>query len=107
MFSISRRWRTVVQTAVVAALCVVGSFAVGMNTSDNVRTIASLEAGMPLGDGDADGNGVVDIHDVIELLEVVRGYRETVPQHLIADPNGDGEITVDDALQLLNELALP
>ena len=86
-------------------VCIAASLTMGIYSAGDVRTIASLEAGMPLGDGDMTGDGKTDREDVIEILEIVRGYREITAQDLRADPNGDGQITVDDALQLLKNQA--
>lgn len=98
------RRRLQLQMILLGVLCVVGSFALGIHSSGDLRTIASLEAGMPLGDSDANGDGTADLEDAIEFLEVVRGYRDLEPRHVRADPNSDGQITVDDVLQLLHDL---
>lgn len=84
--------------------CIVGSFAVGIRTAGDVRTISPLSAETPILAGDMDGNGTVDTTDVAMILEVAQGYREPTIAELRADPNGDGVISVDDALALLHTL---
>ena len=84
--------------------CVTGAFALGIQSAGDVRTVASLVAGTPLGDGDFTGDGVTDTSDVIRVLEIVRGFREASPEDFRADPNGDGLLTIDDALSLLHDL---
>ena len=87
-------------------LCVVASFAIGLKSSNNVRTIASLEAVGSRLTGDINGDSQISLADVIETLEIVRGYKEATPDQLKADPNGDGRLTIDDALRLLHDLQL-
>lgn len=76
----------------------------GIQSAGDVRTVASLVAGTPLGDGDFNADGVTDLADVIRVLEVVRGFSEATAEDFRADPNGDGLITIDDALSLLHTL---
>lgn len=86
-------------------LCVVGSFALGIQSAGDVRTISHLQAASTYAlPGDFDFNGKKDVNDVIVLLELVQGYAETTPEHLKADPNADGALTVDDALSLLHDV---
>lgn len=85
-------------------LCIVGSFTVGIRTAGDVRTISPLSAETLELSGDIDGNGHLEHIDVIRILEIVQGYREPTLKELRADPNGDGVLTVDDAISLLHEL---
>lgn len=89
---------------ILGALCVVGSFAVGIRTAGDVRTISPLAAETIELSGDIDGNGQIDLNDVIGILEVAQGYREPTPGELRVDPNNDGVLSIDDALRLLYEL---
>lgn len=56
----------------------------------------------PKNSGDADGNGVVDIHDVERIQQIIL---KGMPYDANADINGDGKITILDIV-LLNELLL-
>lgn len=99
--------RQVVTPSVLALafLSVTLSFAIGIQTAGDVQTISSIEAEDPRITGDMNADGRVDERDVIEILEVVRGYEEATPEQLLADPNGDGSLTVDDALRMLHDLS--
>ncbi|TSC78924.1 MAG: hypothetical protein G01um101425_932 [Candidatus Peregrinibacteria bacterium Gr01-1014_25] len=99
------RSRRLLQVTTLGLVTVGVAFAMGLRTSESVRTIASIEAGTALGDGDFDGNGVMDIADAIRALEIVHGYATPTPNDLRADPNGDGIVTIDDALHILQTLA--
>lgn len=98
------------------ALCVVGSFFVGIETAGQVRVSTSIQAdemtsnGIALSDivesGDIDGSGEVDVRDAILILEFVQGYETPTMLQLKADPNGDNHLTVEDALRVLRSLAI-
>ena len=88
-----------------ATLAIVSSFAIGIQTSGNVETIAPSQANDMLITGDINADQMVDIQDVIEILEIAQGYEEATPQQLRADPNNDGSLTVDDAVRLLHDIA--
>lgn len=96
--------RRTMSVVTLGILCIVGSFAVGIRTAGDVRTISSLSAETPVLAGDMDGNGVIDLTDVVAILEVAERYREPTTAELRADPNGDGVLSVDDALALLHTL---
>jgi len=88
-----------------ATLSVAGSFAVGIQTVGEVQPIRLIEAGSAELAGDVDGNGVKDVQDAMIILEIAQGYRTATPELLRLDPNGDGRMTVDDALAVLSEVA--
>lgn len=50
--------------------------------------------------GDADANGQVDIYDALLVLQSIAGWDVEVSD-IHADANGDGIVTIDDALQIL------
>lgn len=87
-------------------LSVVASFAIGMRTAGDVQTITPSEAVGTRVTGDMNADGIVNVADVIEILEVVRGYKQATTEELSVDPNGDGVLTVDDALRLLHDLQI-
>jgi len=87
-----------------ASLCLAASFAIGIQTAGEVQPIALIEAGSPVRTGDVDGNGIIDAQDAVIILEIAQGYRIATPEQLLSDPNGDGQITVDDALRILRAL---
>lgn len=77
-------------------LSVIASFALGIGTAGDLHTIEH---------SGATENTVFDIEDAIAILEVAQGYREATLAELKADPNGNGVLTVDDALRILRTLA--
>ena len=87
-----------------AAICVVTSFALGLQTAGEVQPFTLIEAGNVSLRGDVNGDGEVDIDDVILILEMSQEYIPTTPEAFNADPNEDGRITVDDALRILKTL---
>ena len=87
------------------AACVVSSFAVGIQTAGDVQPVTLIEAGSVVQSGDVTGDGLVDVQDVVSILEVAQGYEEASPSQLKADPNGDGQLTIDDAIRLLATLS--
>ena len=92
------------QIFALSALCVVGSFTVGIHTAGDVQPIALIQAGSEAHQGDVTGDGAVDERDVVAILEVAEGYRMATPDELKADPNGDGQLTVADAMAILSRL---
>lgn len=94
------------------ALCVIGSFVLGVQTAGDVQPFARSEAesieAMGESDlaGDIDGNGVVAVEDVIRILEIVQGYTDPTVRELSRDPNGDGRLEVSDALRILRTLSI-
>ena len=98
--------RSNLQILGLSVLCVAGAFGLGIQSAGEVQPITLIEAGSIERQGDVDGSGRIDIRDAIAILEIVRGYREVTPEELQADPNGDGILTVDDALQILQDLSI-
>lgn len=89
---------------VLGAVCVVSSFAIGLQTVGNVQPFELIEAGSTRMQGDMDGDGVLTSTDVRLMLEIAEGYAEPTPEQLAADPTQDGEITAADAMRILSEL---
>ena len=88
------------------ALCLVSSFAIGVQTAGEVQPFTIIEAGGLEQAGDIDGNGFVDLQDAIAILEISEGYASASPEQLRADPNGDGVLTVSDAMAILSTISL-
>jgi hypothetical protein len=86
------------------AAMIVSAFFIGIETTGDVHPIALIEAGSGEIRGDINRNGRLDLEDAITILEIVQGYRDPAPEELLADPNGDGILTVDDALRILATL---
>ena len=86
--------------------CVVSSFAIGIQSVGEVQPVTLIEAGAVQELGDVDGSGGVEIQDVITILEIAQGYSEATPAQLRADPNADGQLTVADAMRILETLSL-
>lgn len=92
------------QIGLLGLACIASSFSIGIHTAGDVQPFTLIEAGSTNLSGDMDDNGAVDIQDVIIILEIVQGYREADATARSADPNGDGRITVDDALRILSNI---
>lgn len=95
-----------IQLLSLSTLCLVSSFVIGLQTAGNVQPVHLIEAGGTMQAGDIDGNGTVDIADAILILEIAQGYAPASPEQLLADPNSDGALTVDDAIRVLSILSL-
>jgi len=94
------------QVLVIALLCMSASFGVGVKTTGDVQTVDHLQAEETARvTGDMNGDGKVDLLDVIEILEIARGYKAETAEHRRVEPNGDGAVTVDDAIKLLHDLS--
>ena len=89
-----------------STLCVVASFALGIQTAGEVQPVTLIEAGSISKAGDVNGSGELDLDDVVIILEIAQDYRAATPEQLQADPNKDGQLTVDDALDILMQLSL-
>ncbi|MDA1208447.1 MAG: dockerin type I repeat-containing protein [bacterium] len=94
------------QVFALSAFAIAGSFSLGIQSAGEVRPISLIEAGSIQIAGDIDGNGEVDLRDVISILEIVQGYSVATPEQMRADPNRDGKLTVDDAIRILSQLSL-
>ena len=90
----------------VGAACLASSFLIGLSTSGNVAPAQLIEAGGLPQTGDIDGSGYVDAADAALILEIAQGYRTATVDQLKADPNGDGQLTVDDAIRILSTISL-
>lgn len=90
---------------VLAALSVVSSFALGIHTAGDVQTIAPLQAEGTTIAGDMNADGILTNADVIAILDIAQGYETATSEQLLADPNGDGQLTVDDAIRVLHDIA--
>jgi hypothetical protein len=99
-------FRRNVRTVVLAGTCIVSAFAVGIESAGEVQPISLIEAGSTETAGDVTGDGRVDLQDVTLILEIAQGYVDNEERFLKADPNRDGQITVDDALRLLATISL-
>jgi hypothetical protein len=95
-----------IKTFALGTLCLLGAFVFGIETAGEVEPITLGEAGNIVMRGDLNANGVLDREDVAIVLEVVQGYRQLEPHLLQADPNGDGRLTVDDAIAILDDLSV-
>jgi len=95
-----------VHALALGVVCIVSSFAIGIQSVGDVQPVTLIEAGSIQQAGDVDGSGEVDLQDVIAILEISQGYNKAAPAQLMADPNRDGRLTVDDALRVLTMLSL-
>lgn len=55
--------------------------------------------------GDADGNGKLDVKDVIMMLKKIANWQNIDSDDLAADVDGDGKITVSDCVACLKSIA--
>lgn len=98
------RSRQLLRALLFSGICVAASFLIGIQSAGEVQPIALIEAGSVGQPGDLTGDGSVDVQDVIAILEVAQGYAQATPDQLKADPNGDGVLSIDDALRMLRML---
>lgn len=92
------------QVLSLAAIAMVSSFSLGIQSAGDVRPVSLIQAGTGQKSGDMDGNGFVDVRDVQLILEISQGYKVATSAQLQADPNGDGAISVDDAIRIISKL---
>ena len=93
--------RSIAPMLVLGVLSVVGSFGIGIRFAGDVQPIDALEAQeIESLEGDLDGNGSVDVHDVLTALDIVLGTIDPEPFHLKADPTPDGRLTIEDARRI-------
>jgi len=93
------------QLIALATLSVTASFALGIQSAGDVETVTPLEASTAQTIGDVTGDGIADSRDAAMILEIALGYRDAQPAQLKADPDGSGELTVEDALLILHASA--
>lgn len=98
--------RKMLQHATLALGCVASAFVIGIQSAGEVQPISLIEAGSMAIRGDFNGSGDIDLQDVHIVLEVVAEYRVPTAEQLLNDPDGDGQLTVDDALRLISILSL-
>lgn len=55
--------------------------------------------------GDANGNGKIDLEDLVMGMEVLSGKKVTQGRTAVLDINGDGQLLIDDLLYLMQFLA--
>ena len=67
-------------------------------------TITSSVAPGESGQGDTDGNGVVDISDVVTVVNYISTGVSSAINKQNADVNGDGRINVTDAIEIVRRL---
>ena len=80
----------------VGALCLTGSFILGIETAGEVHPFEASKAVSPeeavevahQEAGDIDGNGQVDLKDAMKVLEIVQGYEEASPCNSALIPMG-------------------
>jgi hypothetical protein len=101
---ISYRSRQFLRALLFGGICVAASFLIGIQSAGDVQPITLIEAGSESRVGDLTNDGTVDVQDAITILEMVQGYQIPTPDQLRADPNGDGQLTIDDALHILRTL---
>ena len=98
------------QTLAFATVCIVGSFVLGIETAGEIEPFAQTNASTlntpsaPFSGGDIDGNGTRDLSDVLAVLAMVQGQTEPTERQREEDPDGDGILTMHDALLILQSL---
>ena len=70
---------------------------------ENFLNVEGIEI---MGNGDANGDGQIDITDVVVLIDAILGYNNTMPTFnpINADIDADGNITINDATSLIDKL---
>jgi hypothetical protein len=96
--------KNVVTVLTLAVVSISTSFAIGLKSSGSVQPFTLIEAGGNSLKGDINNDLLVDKKDIVLMLEMVAGYTKVTPEAYNADPNQDGRITIDDALNVLREL---
>lgn len=85
----------------------VASFAVGIESAGDVKTVGALQAAavqqaLP---GDMNGDGAVTATDALLAAEAIRSGAELSPAMADADPSQDAHLTLDDLLFILRHAA--
>lgn len=84
--------------------CMTASFLLGIQTAGEFRPVDQTQAGPAEIRGDFNGNGTLDVDDVRIALELAQGTRQPTRAELLADPNGDLVITLDDVAMILSQI---
>lgn len=93
----------------------IGAFSIGIETAGDVHPFGKSEAaiqdfvrgdGAPI-HGDVNGNGILDVEDVIIILENAEELEAATQEEIRrGDTDGDLRLTVTDALRILHRLSL-
>ncbi len=100
----ARRAANRMQILSLGMLSILSAFFLGIQTAGEVDTVASTSAVNVLSTGDVNGDGKVDVRDAIDILELIRSDDHPTVEQLLADPDQDGLLTIDDALQILRSV---
>ena len=92
----TQRTRALLGLVPLAIVAATAAFALGTKTAGTLRTVVKTLFPKP--------DGAVDGSDAILILEISQGYRDATADELGADPNGNGALTVDDAIRVLRSL---
>ena len=96
------------QLATFAGLCIAGSFLIGIQSAGDMQPFARSEAqqadllGVPPLLDDSDGDGRVTPIDALRVLEAIRDPKKAKELRSGADIDGDGHLTIDDAIDILH-----
>lgn len=91
----------------ILALCVlaiVTSFTAGIKSAPDIHPVDTIHADDAILGGDMNNDGILTSADAAIALEIALDYRTATTNELLADPNGDFTITVQDALTILHGL---
>ena len=94
----TKPWRSIgaIATAMIVA------FGIGIATSDSVRpVIPETQADDVIVAGDMNRNGTLEYADASIAISLARGDRTPTPAELLADPNTDYHITLEDVEAIL------
>lgn len=101
----AKRAASRIQVILLGALSVFSSFVLGIQSAGEVQTVSqSAATGMVIA-GDMNQDQLVNALDAIIILECAQGHAVPTSEQLMADPNGDGFLTTDDALDVLRDIA--
>ena len=100
----TQRTRALLGLVPLAIVAATAAFALGTKTAGTLRTVEESSATDDTPRGDVNADGTVDGSDAILILEISQGYRDATADELGADPNGNGALTVDDAIRVLRSL---
>ena len=77
------------------------AFMLGIQTAGDVHPLIEPTRAGTRQSGDLDGNDMVNASDARLALDIAKGYREATPDELLADPNQDFHITLEDVAEIL------